>query len=142
MIATEKSSKLIISNFTEKLFFQKPVFIDQNGFEYWEFFSFYRDLINKFLIKIQKKCEFFELQKLVKSKLDDIYFPHAISKLTDKQKRAFDLAMLNGYYLIPKKITIRELAKLMNITKSTYQNHLKRAESKILPDMASMHLFE
>ena len=54
---------------------------------------------------------------------------------TDKQKRAFELAVENGYYDIPKRIDLRRLAKVMEISIATYQEHLKRAEAKIIPKL-------
>ena len=55
--------------------------------------------------------------------------------LTKKQKQALELAINNGYYDYPKKITMEKLAKLMKISYSTYQQHLKTSESKIMPSI-------
>lgn len=141
-IITERSEELPIGEFGERLFFQKPVFVDRLGYEYWEFFSFNREIINQFIGKIQKKCDFFEIKQLKEVRLTDIYFPHAIPKLTTKQRMAIEKAMEYGYYLIPRKITIRKLARLLGVSKSTYQDLLRRAENKILPDLISMNLLE
>ena len=54
-------------------------------------------------------------------------------ELTDKQKKAFRLAVEHGYYEFPKKIELKQLAKMMNVSYSTYQAHLKKAESRIMP---------
>ncbi len=142
MIAVERSTELPIGKFKNRIFFQKPVFIDKEGFEYWEFFSFYREMINKFIREAKKMCDFFKIIKLVNAKLTDVYFPHAIPQLTEKQKRAFELAIEHGYYSIPRKTNIRKLAQLMKVSKSTYQDLLRRAESKILPDLFNMHLID
>lgn len=142
MVVTEKSSELPIGKFKNKIFFQKPVFVNKQGYEYWEFFSFDRGLINKFIREVKKMCDYFKIKKLSNVKLDDFYFPHAIPQLTDKQKRAFELAMEEGYYSIPRKTTIRKLAQIMKISKSTYQDLLRRAENKILPDLFDMHLID
>lgn len=53
--------------------------------------------------------------------------------LTDKQRYAMSLALTNGYYNVPRKITLAKLAKLMGCNYSTYQVHLRTAESKIMP---------
>lgn len=142
IIAIEKTKELPIGKFKPKLFFQKPVFIDRQGYEYWEFFSFDRNIINKFITEMETFCDFFEIKQLKQVNLTDIYFPHAIPQLTDKQKRAFELALERGYYSIPRKTDIRKLAQIMKISKSTYNDLLRRAEGKILPDLINMHLIE
>ena len=53
--------------------------------------------------------------------------------LTVKQKKAFELAVNNGYYEYPRKITLSQLASILGISFSTYQKHLRKAEQKILP---------
>ncbi|MFC1774989.1 helix-turn-helix domain-containing protein [Nanoarchaeota archaeon] len=52
--------------------------------------------------------------------------------MTTKQKRAFELAISNGYYDFPKRIDINKLAKMMGVSFSTYRAHLKKAESKLM----------
>ena len=54
-------------------------------------------------------------------------------QLTEKQKRVFELAVEEGYYDIPKRTELKKLAKLVGISLATYQEHLKRAEAKIIP---------
>lgn len=142
MVCTERSTLLPISKFKNQIFFQKPVLVDEKGYEHWEFFSYERELINQFIRAARKSCDFFKIQKLSKTKLTDVYFPHAIPQLTAKQKRAFDLAWKEGYYAIPRKTNIRALAKLMHISKSTCQDLLRRAENKLLPDIAQMQIIE
>ena len=53
------------------------------------------------------------------------------------QKRAVELAIEKGYYEIPRKIELKELADLMGISYSTYQVHLRKAERNLIP-----HFFE
>ena len=53
--------------------------------------------------------------------------------LSTQQKKALELAIKNKYYGYPRKITLKKLSKLMNISESTYQFHLAKAEEKILP---------
>jgi len=53
--------------------------------------------------------------------------------LTEKQFEIFQLACDYGYYDIPKKITIDELAERTGIAPSTLAEHLRKAEAKLLP---------
>lgn len=53
-------------------------------------------------------------------------------KLTQKQVKALLLALDNGYYRIPKKMKTEEIAKLLDMPRTTYEEHLRKAESKVL----------
>ena len=52
--------------------------------------------------------------------------------LTDKQRAAFNLAKMMGYYEIPRKITVTKLAKASGVSKTAFLEHLRKAEIKIL----------
>jgi predicted DNA binding protein len=49
--------------------------------------------------------------------------------------KAFELAIENGYYSWPKGTDFIELAKKMKVSVPTFREHLKRAESKLIPDL-------
>ena len=68
-------------------------------------------------------------------KISNISFTKLLPEITKNQKEALELAINNGYYDYPKKIKMEKLAKMMKISYSTYQAHLKKAESKILPEI-------
>jgi len=53
--------------------------------------------------------------------------------LTGKQLDVFQLACDYGYYNTPKKISIEELAQRLDSSPSTIAEHLRKAESKLLP---------
>ena len=53
--------------------------------------------------------------------------------LSDKQKRALEIAINNGYYNVPRRVTIAKLVKIMGISFSTYQVHIRKQEEKIIP---------
>jgi predicted DNA binding protein len=55
-----------------------------------------------------------------------------VGNLTDKQLRALALAVANGYYRVPKKVKTTEIADLMGVPRTTYEEHLRKAESKVL----------
>jgi predicted DNA binding protein len=52
--------------------------------------------------------------------------------ITPKQIKYFTDALYSGYYSIPKKITIQELAGRYNLSESTMEEHLNKAKTKIL----------
>jgi predicted DNA binding protein len=58
-----------------------------------------------------------------------------LSRLTEKQRRAIVLAYELGYFESPRKISSEQLAKKLNLVKSTLTVHLRRAERRLLADM-------
>jgi len=53
--------------------------------------------------------------------------------LPPQQRDAFLLATRKGYYSAPKKPTVEELAGIMGVSPSTFAEHLRKAENKLLP---------
>ena len=126
-----------VSQFTRRMFFVKPVLINNKGYEHWEIASHQKEELMKFINKTRSLCDEFELQSIKDTKLRNVYFPKVLPRLTDLQKKALELAIENGYYESPKKTSLRKLTKLMKISLATYQKHLQRAESKVIPDTLS-----
>lgn len=58
------------------------------------------------------------------------------SELTDKQVNSLLEALEYGYYQIPKKMTAEEIASKNQVPRTTFEEHLRKAESKILRAMA------
>jgi Predicted DNA binding protein len=57
------------------------------------------------------------------------------SDLTERQMRYFSDALTAGYFNIPKRTTIDQLARMNNLSTATMQEHLSKAESKILTSL-------
>ncbi len=55
-----------------------------------------------------------------------------LGTLTKKQLEAFITAMQMGYYGMPKGATMDEIASKQGMKRSTYEEHLRKAELKIL----------
>lgn len=51
---------------------------------------------------------------------------------TTKQLHALILAFNQGYYELPRKVLVETLAERMNIHRRTYEDHLRKAERKIM----------
>jgi predicted DNA binding protein len=58
------------------------------------------------------------------------------SQLTEKQVDSFIAALEAGYYQIPKKVTTTEIAGRNRVPRTTYEEHLRKAESKVLRAIA------
>ena len=57
-------------------------------------------------------------------------------QLTAKQSQALILALDNGYYRVPKKVTTEEIAGRLGLPRTTYEEHLRKAEGKVLRAIA------
>lgn len=131
----EISKKKPVSEFTRKMFFVKPVIIDAQGYEHWEMASHKREELTKFIGKVKPLVAEFKLLSLKNTPLQSIYFPKVMPQLTALQKNALELAIKEGYYEAPKKTSLRKLAKMTGVSLATYQKHLQKAESKVIPDI-------
>jgi predicted DNA binding protein len=58
------------------------------------------------------------------------------SELTDKQIQSLLSALEFGYYHIPKRMTAEEIALKHHVPRTTFEEHLRKAESKILHAIA------
>lgn len=131
----EKSDDKVVQFYSPKILFTKPVVIDAKGCEHWEIASHERKEIENFLEKIEKHFDNYNLLKFKEVKIDNVFFPRLMPNLTEPQKRAVELAIQHGYYKTPRKIDLRKLAKIMNLSLSTYNQHLRVAEEKLIPNI-------
>jgi len=58
------------------------------------------------------------------------------SELTEKQLEALQVALEHGYYEVPKKATAEEIARKHRVPRTTYEEHVRKAESKLFRAMA------
>lgn len=57
-----------------------------------------------------------------------------ITRLTPRQREAFWLARDRGYYAYPRATTARALATELGVSKTTFLEHLRKAEATLLAD--------
>ena len=110
----------------------KPVMNMQDGFEYWEVASEDKDVLKNFFNDLTAHMDKAEILRISQHKITNILVPAQITDLSDSQKKAFALALKHGYYTVPRRITLEALALKQGICLSTFQEHLRKAESKIL----------
>ncbi|MFW9993475.1 MAG: helix-turn-helix domain-containing protein [Candidatus Odinarchaeota archaeon] len=76
--------------------------------------------------------------KLAPLKITDNAYPLYLpldevkESLSPKQRQALTIAFNKGYYELPRKIFLELLAKEMDIHRRTYEEHLRKAEKKIM----------
>ncbi|MFW9976448.1 MAG: helix-turn-helix domain-containing protein [Candidatus Thorarchaeota archaeon] len=60
--------------------------------------------------------------------------------LTEKQFDAIKVAMINGYYDIPRRSEVKQLANMLNIKRVAMQERLRRAERTIMHQFADDYI--
>lgn len=60
-----------------------------------------------------------------------------LSKLTDKQRTILLSAYNLGYYEIPRRFDSEQLAKKLNLGRSTVAEHLRKAEQRLVTEAIS-----
>jgi len=115
--------------FDKSLFFTRPVLMKE-GFEYWELGSWDKKKLIDFYQKVQKIATVKVLK--LKPEFPAVFIQQAVPKLTGKQRTALELALELGYYQYPRKISVEELAKRISIPRTTFQEHLRKAEEKVM----------
>jgi predicted DNA binding protein len=124
------------THYNEKIFFIKPVVVNEKGYENWEIGSWNEQILRDFIVNLQKEHFEVSILKIQNEKINEIYFPQVMPFLTKGQKRALELATQRGYYDFPRNIELKDLAKEIGISLSTFREHLRKAEKKIMPDLA------
>lgn len=114
-----------------------PVLIQKDGTYVWTIGSWKRDEILK-LFAEAKRSFGAKLVKIKQERVEDISLFGVSPHLTGKQKTAVELAVMKGYYDYPRKVKLEELAEMMKVSYSTFQEHLRKAEQKLLPYYAKV----
>ena len=120
-----------------KIIKPNPVLITDKGFHVWDLASFDRLILEQVWLAAKKHVHA-TLVMFRRDKISNILVTRLYPELTIRQKTALDLAVRNGYYTYPKSVTMETLAKLMRVSYSTYQAHLKKAEGKLIPAAPTM----
>ena len=135
----DSESKLFVRvAYNPSLIHYKPVIWHEDGWEEFNVASMERKDIEN-LIKIGRTKYKLDLLEFKQSKIKNLGYLTILPELTDKQKKAFELAVKNGYYEYPRQIQLEKLAKISNLALSTYQAHLRKAERKLLPYIYSRY---
>ena len=121
------------------LIYPVPAYLTKDGFEMIEVASWDRKIISKLIKSIEKNktTTYFEILQFKERKLGDIHISRLLPKLAEKQKQAINLAFKKGYYNFPRKINLNDLSKISKVSKQTFRENLRKAESKIIPKFVS-----
>lgn len=112
----------------------------EEGFEHVKLFAFTRDdqkaaidnlgAVSKVTVEQRGQLERHSARPAMTVSVDDF-----LDTLTPKQLLALVEAIDLGYYAMPKKATIDEIASKLNMPRSTFEEHLRKAEIKVMQNM-------
>lgn len=116
---------------------QLPPVIFHQGWEHYRIVSFSHKDTRNLLDVLEKKGRIQILYKapIINGTLRDSFcipVNGLLSDLTEKQANALLQAYESGYYQIPRKTTTGNVSKRIGISRSTYEEHLKKAENKLV----------
>jgi predicted DNA binding protein len=116
-----------------------PVVYSQ-GWEYYRIIAFKHEDIEKLCRRLESKGALYEIVRkvpfdgFIASSLT-LTADALFSDLTDKQMDALLSAFNNGYYRFPRKSDIQTIAAKKRVPRTTFQEHLKKAENKIVASL-------
>lgn len=113
----------------------KPFIIDKDGWEELEFAAFERKPLERVLEIAEKRYQL-KLSYLKQRKINTFGMVNVFPELTAKQKEVLDFAIDGGYYHYPRNMDIKKLSKKKGLSYSAFQEHLRRAENKLIPFLA------
>jgi len=127
----------IVDRFEAHNCLYQPPTIYRRGWEHYTVIAFdegdvralFRDLESDREIDVLSKTTIAE-QQLPHSMLAPV--DRLFEDLTDRQLAALRFALESGYYEQPRGASLRELAEQTAVARSTYEEHLRKAENKLL----------
>lgn len=119
---------------------QIPPEIYENGWEYYHVIAFRHLDIQCFLQSVEKKG--FKVEILRKSSFSGfigntlaVTAGALFSDLTRKQMEALLVSYDRGYYRLPRKSSLTTIAKNRRIPRTTFEEHLRKAENKLMTNL-------
>lgn len=131
-VGTIKEPEILKFAYNKEILYITPLYVSDQGYEIITLGCFRRDPLIK-IADIVKKNYGGKLISIQQKNIKSISVMTLHPELTDKQKKAIELAIKNGYYEYPRKIELEKLAKIMKVSYSTYQAHLRKAEKSLIP---------
>ena len=113
----------------------------RDGWEYYRLISFSENDLKRVFTTLEKYCnlEIISRRPVSSASLKEsmlISTGTLFGGLTRKQVQALVFAVENGYYQVPKKVTTEEMASKLKLPRTTYEEHLRKAEGKVIRSMA------
>jgi predicted DNA binding protein len=127
----------IIERFEEHNCLYQPPTVHRQGWEHYTVIAFDEGDVRALLHDLAADRD---VEVLSKTAITEQQVPHSMlapvdqlfEDVTDRQLAALRLALESGYYEQPRKTSLRELAEQTAVARSTFEEHLRKAENKLL----------
>ncbi|MFD1646299.1 helix-turn-helix domain-containing protein [Haloarchaeobius litoreus] len=127
----------IIERFESHNCLYQPPTVHRQGWEHYSVVAFDEADVRALLAELDDDRD---IELLSKTAIEEQHVPHSMlapvdrlfADLTDRQLAALQLALERGYYEQPRAVSIRELAEGTSVARSTFEEHLRKAENKLL----------
>ncbi|MFB6298637.1 MAG: helix-turn-helix domain-containing protein [Halobacteriales archaeon] len=127
----------IIDRFEEHNCLYQPPTIHRQGWEQYSLIAFDETDIQALHADLESDRE---VDVLSKTGLKESEIPHSLltpidqlfGELTDRQLAALQLALEKGYYNQPRQCSTSELAEQTTVARATFEEHLRKAENKLI----------
>ncbi|WP_273836996.1 helix-turn-helix domain-containing protein [Halococcus sp. PRR34] len=108
-----------------------------DGYEEWSLITHHnRETVQELLTDVRQENDAeIEVTRVTQSHRTNDADTALTSVLSERQREMFEFARENGYYQWPRAVSARELASELDITKTTFLEHLRKAEAKLLSDI-------
>lgn len=130
----------VSENIDDLYFLHVSPVVYMQGWEYYRLIAFRHEDLKKLMERLEKRGFIFDLVRkapfngFIASSLTlgaDALF----SNLTDKQMDALLTAYSHGYYKLPRKTDVQTIATKTRVPRTTFQEHLKKAENKLVSSL-------
>jgi hypothetical protein len=127
----------IIERFEAHNCLYQPPTVHRQGWEHYTVVAFDDGDVRALLRELDADRD---VDVLSKTAIDEHRLPHSMlapvdrlfENLTDRQLAALELALDAGYYEQPRATSLRDLADRTTVARSTFEEHLRKAENKLL----------
>jgi predicted DNA binding protein len=112
----------------------------RHGWEYYRVIAFKHKDLKGLMQRFEEKALKFEILRkvdfdgFIASSLT-LTADALFSDLTEKQMDALLTAYSSGYYSLPRKANVQDIAHKKRVSRTTYQEHLKKAENKLVASL-------
>ena len=127
----------IIERFEDHNCLYQPPTVHRQGWEHYTIIAFAEESIRAVYEDLKADRD---IEVISKAGLADTRISHSLlapvdrlfDDLTDRQLDALRLALDNGYYEQPRQAAVDDLAARTTVARSTYEEHLRKAENKLI----------
>jgi len=145
IVAKDCDCKPGIANMVEEegLWYEEPV-IYKGGWEHYRVIAHHREKISDLVARIEKEGGMVKLASLKPLKMRGIAqemlltSSSVLSGMTNKQIKTLAEAWNSGYFEEPAKIDLDRLARRSGLSRSTYAEHLRKAQAHLIANLCPL----